>query len=190
MNRRKFLGLASAAFASELSRAALPGMATSLKPMELGLLIAPSGAPEERIRRVHELGFSNCFLSMDGYIGGFTPEVVTQFRDLLAKSEVTVTTVEVVGPGPLEWNFTHGPSTIGLVPPKTRAARMDALYQASDFAKQIGVSQIQTHCGFIPEDPADPLYPALPRERAVFPDGDGTRDADNHVSHAPRRGDA
>jgi sugar phosphate isomerase/epimerase len=65
----------------------------------------------------------------------------------------------VVGPGPLEWNFLRGPSTIGLVPPQTRAARIDALRQASDFAKLMGIPQVQTHCGFIPEDPADPLYP-------------------------------
>jgi sugar phosphate isomerase/epimerase len=136
--------------------------------MELGLLIVPFGAPEERIRLVHELGFSNCFLSLDGYIGGFTSEIVIQFRDLLAKYNVTVTTVEVVGPGPLKWNFTQGPSTIGLVPPQTRAARMDALYQVSDFAKQLGITQVQTHCGFIPEDPADVLYPgAVEAIRAV-----------------------
>jgi sugar phosphate isomerase/epimerase len=136
--------------------------------MELGLLIVPFGAPEERIRRVRELGFSNCFLSLDGYIGNFTLDLVNQFRDLLAKYSVTVTTVEVVGPGPLKWNFTQGPSTIGLVPPKTRAARIDALYQASDFAKQLGISQVQTHCGFIPEDPADALYPgAVEAIRAV-----------------------
>jgi sugar phosphate isomerase/epimerase len=136
--------------------------------MELGLLIVPFGAPEERIRLVHELGFSNCFLSLDGYIGGFTSEIVTQFRDLLAKYNVTVTTVEVVGPGPLKWNFTQGPSTIGLVPPKIRAARMDALYQTSDFAKQLGITQVQTHCGFIPEDPANALYPgAVEAIRAV-----------------------
>jgi len=136
--------------------------------MELGLLIVPFGAPEERVRLVRELGFSNCFLSLDGYIGAFTPDLVTQFRDLLAKYNITVTTVEVVGPGPLKWNFTQGPSTIGLVPPKTRAARMDALYHVSDFAKQLGISQVQTHCGFIPEDPADALYPgAVEAIRAV-----------------------
>ena len=171
MNRRQLLGLASAAAAVRWlhSEAALTTKApTPLKPMELGLLIVPFGAPEERIRLVRELGFSNCFLSLDGYIGGFTPDIVTQFRDLLAKYNVTVTSVEVVGPGPLKWNFTQGPSTIGLVPPKTRAARTDALYQASDFAKQLGISQVQTHCGFIPEDPADALYPgAVEAIRAV-----------------------
>jgi sugar phosphate isomerase/epimerase len=45
---------------------------------------------------------------------------------------------------------------------------MDALYQASDFAKQLGITQVQTHCGFIPEDPADALYPgAVEAIRAV-----------------------
>ena len=56
------------------------------------------------------------------------------------------------------WNFLEGPTTIGLVPRKTRAARMDALMGVSEFAKMLGVPQVQTHCGFIPEDPADPLY--------------------------------
>ena len=40
-----------------------------------------------------------------------------------------------------------------------RVARIDALRQASDFAKLLGIKQVQTHCGFIPEDPADPPYP-------------------------------
>jgi sugar phosphate isomerase/epimerase len=130
----------------------------TLKPMAVGLLISPFGAPEATIRRVHELGCSNCFLSLDGYINGFTPQRAAELRDLLGKYEVTATTVEVVGPEPLVWDFLRGPATIGLVPPETRAARIDALRQASDFAKLLGVSQVQTHCGFIPENPGDSLY--------------------------------
>lgn len=158
MNRRDFVGLASSAALWP----ALPATGTAQqhtpKPMELGLLIVPFGAPEEHLRRVRELGFNNCFLSMDGYLDGFTANVANQFRDLLAKYQLTATTVEVVGPGTREWNFTRGPATIGLVPPGSRKARMEALRQVSDFAKQISVPQVQTHCGFIPEDPADPLY--------------------------------
>jgi sugar phosphate isomerase/epimerase len=40
---------------------------------------------------------------------------------------------------------------------------MDALKQTSDFAAMLEIPCVQTHCGFIPEDPADPLY-----EEAVF----------------------
>lgn len=162
MDRRTFLGVASTAILAEgfhASTALAAATPAPLKPMALGLVVSMSGDPEATIRRVHDLGFSNCFLSLDGYINGFTTELAARFRDLLAKYEVTATTVEVVGPPPLEWNFTRGPATIGLVPPATRAARTDALRQVSDFGKLLGVPQVQTHCGFIPEDPNDALYP-------------------------------
>jgi L-ribulose-5-phosphate 3-epimerase len=127
--------------------------------MALGVVMSPYGAPEETLRHVHEWGFPSVFLSMDKYLGSFTPALATQYRDLLAKYQLVATTIEVVGPPPLEWNFIHGPATIGVVPPGTRAARIDALRQASDFAKLVGIPQVQTHCGFIPENPGDPLYP-------------------------------
>jgi sugar phosphate isomerase/epimerase len=172
MQRREFIGLAAAAaFTKGLPAGAAAHTdppARSLKPMALGLLIAPFGAAEERIQRVHDLGFTNCFLSLDGYLGQFTPKLASELQDLLNKFEVVATTVEVVGPQPLVWDFLRGPSTIGLIPPSTRAARIDALRQASDFAKLLGITQVQTHCGFIPENPADPLYPgAVEAIRAV-----------------------
>ncbi|HEY2859863.1 MAG TPA: sugar phosphate isomerase/epimerase family protein [Terracidiphilus sp.] len=162
MDRRTFLAAASSAVVADLlispkTNAQLND--SKLTPMAVGLLVSPYGAPEATIKRVHDLGFSNCFLSLDGYIGKFTPDVATQIKGLLAKYEVVATNVEVVGPAPLEWNFLRGPATIGLVPPAMRAARIDALRQASDFAKQVGIQQVQTHCGFIPEDPGDALYP-------------------------------
>ena len=167
MRRRDFLSSAAAA-AALLPTAALantfapsgeaPTPAPAAHPMPLGLVIAPSGNPEKLISRVHELGLPTCFLSLDAYIGKFTPQLADQFKGLLAKYNVTCTTVEVVGPPPLVWDFMQGPSTIGVVPRATRAARIDALKQASDFAKLLGVRQVQTHCGFIPENPADPLY--------------------------------
>ncbi len=179
MDRREFMGAASAAVVAQGMAAAFgqspqngmpariapgervvaPGKAGLLAPMALGLIISPDPEPEAALKRVHAMGFSNCFLSMDGYIGHFTPELAAQFRELLEKYQLVATTVEVVGPGPMVWDFLRGPSTIGLVPAATRAARIDALRQASDFARQVGIGQVQTHCGFIPEDPEDPKYP-------------------------------
>lgn len=162
MDRRTFLSAASAAVATQVlhpSALLAESKAAPLKPMAVGLLVSPYGSPEATIKRVHDLGFSNCFLSLDAYLGKFTTSVVSEINGLLDKYQVVATTVEVVGPPPLEWNFLRGPATIGLVPPATRAARIDALHQASDFGKQIGVTQVQTHCGFIPENPDDPLYP-------------------------------
>jgi len=163
MDRRGFLKAAGAvAAASGLRPAAAltPDEPTGLKPMAVGLLVSPFGGPDAVLKRVRDLGFSNCFLSMDGYLGGgLTAALAAEIKGLLEKYQLIATTVEVVGPAPLEWNFLRGPSTIGLVPEKTRAARIDALRQASDFAKMTGINQVQTHCGFMPEDPADPKYP-------------------------------
>jgi L-ribulose-5-phosphate 3-epimerase len=162
MDRRTFLASATSALIAEsvlAGRAGAQANSAALKPMAVGLLVSPYGLPEATIKRVHDLGFSNCFLSLDGYIGKFTNDAAQELKGLLAKYNVVATTVEVVGPPPLEWNFLRGPATIGLVPPAMRAARIDALRQASDFAKLLDISQVQTHCGFIPEDPADALYP-------------------------------
>ena len=127
-------------------------------PMALGLLIKPFPDPEAKIRLVHDLGLTTCFLSLDGYIGSFTPQLAGRFSDLLDKYGIIATTAEVVYPQPLKWNFIEGPATIGVVPREYRQARMDALKQTSDFAKMLGIGRVQTHCGFIPEDPKDVLY--------------------------------
>ena len=160
MQRRDFLGLATAAvLAGATGGAEAMGPLVRIgKPMTLGLMVSPFHGPEETIKRVHDLGFATCFLSLDGYIGKFTPALAKQMHGLLDRYGVTATAVEVVGPGKLVWDFMQGPSTIGIVPRATRAARIDALRQVSDFAKLLGVGLVQTHCGFIPEDPAEPLY--------------------------------
>ena len=130
----------------------------AVAPMAVGLIIQPASGPEAAIARVKELGLTNCFLSLDGYIGKFTPLLAQELNALLQKYGVVATSAEVVGPGRLVWDFLDGPSTIGLVPRESRAARIDALKQTSDFAKMLGIPRVQTHCGFIPENPRDPLY--------------------------------
>lgn len=168
MRRREFLGAALAqagalATAHAAKRFGANGMLraadqAAVKPMAVGVLISPAKGPEATISRVKKLGMTNCFLSLDAYIGKFTPALADEIGGLLQKYGVTATTAEVVGPGRLIWDFQQGPSTIGLVPPESRAARIDALKQTSDFAKMLGIPQVQTHCGFIPENPSDPLY--------------------------------
>jgi sugar phosphate isomerase/epimerase len=130
-------------------------------PMALGLLISPAPGSYEPITRVKELGFPTCFLSLDAYIGKFNKPLADELQGQLHRAGITPTAVEVVGPGKLTWDFIGGPSTIGVVPRATRIARADALKQASNFAKLLGVSNVQTHCGFIPENPGDPVYPEV-----------------------------
>jgi len=175
MQRREFLagamsaavigaaGLASSARSQENSKTDWAVQHKALPPMAVGLIIQPANGAEAAIARVHDLGMSNCFLSLDGYLGKMTKPLAEEIGGLLEKYNVVATAAEVVRPEPLVWDFEHGPSTIGLVPRATRTARMDALKQTSDFAAMLEIPCVQTHCGFIPEDPADPLY-----EEAVF----------------------
>lgn len=126
--------------------------------MAIGVMISPGDDPEAALSRVRTLGLSNCFLSLDDYIGNFSKARSERLNAVLRQFEIEATAVEVVGPGRLVWDFENGPSTIGLVPRATRRARIDVLKQASDFAMQLSVAKLQTHCGFLPENPRDPLY--------------------------------
>ena len=56
------------------------------------------------------------------------------------------------------WNFVEGPSTLGIVPEHTRAARMKELKADIDFANLLGVKNVATHVGFIPEQPCYAEY--------------------------------
>jgi L-ribulose-5-phosphate 3-epimerase len=175
MDRREFLitGIGAGAFGADIFDKRLIQDAISrdrefapelieqrgeLKPMSLGLIIRPEENPEEEIAKVRQLGLTNCFLSLDDYIGKFSAAAAAKFKEALEKYELVATCAEVVGPGRLVWDFLDGPSTIGIVPRETRKERTDALKQTSDFAKMLGIPRVQTHCGFIPENPRDPLY--------------------------------
>jgi L-ribulose-5-phosphate 3-epimerase len=175
MHRRKFMGAALGTAllqATGMSRAdsKLTGLdddaqESTRRPdpdhpisMPLGLVIRPSGDPDVVLSNVKALDLPTCFLSLDSYLNGFSPALAERFQSLLHNYGIVPTAAEVVNPGPLVWDFMKGPSTVGLVPRETRAARIDALKRTSDFANLLRIKLVQTHCGFIPEDPANPLY--------------------------------
>lgn len=122
--------------------------------MRLGLITSLRNDPDAAIRRVHDFGIPTCQVS----VSSFGPEVVSALRQALDKYKIEATAVVASGPGRDIYNFYEGPETIGLVPRQTRAARIAHLKQASDFAKQCGIGAVQTHCGFLPENPNNPVY--------------------------------
>lgn len=61
--------------------------------------------------------------------------------------------------GRIVWNSVDGPVTCGLVPRDLRRQRIEDLKRGADFARILGAPAIVTHCGFIPENPRDELYP-------------------------------
>jgi sugar phosphate isomerase/epimerase len=122
--------------------------------MRLGVIVHIGKDPESALAKVHELGLPTCQAGISDY----EPAMVTRLRGALDRYGIEATALNTAGPGPAVWNFDQGPLTIGLVPRKYRQARIDHLKRASDFAKQCGIPALHTHCGFIPENPNDPVY--------------------------------
>ncbi|MGB2643970.1 MAG: sugar phosphate isomerase/epimerase family protein [Candidatus Acidiferrum sp.] len=124
------------------------------KPLRLGLIIGIGDDPDAAIAKIHALGMPTC----QAYAERFDAELAGKLVKALEKYGIEATSIVVGGPGKEVWDFYGGPLTIGLVPRETRAARIAQIKKASDFAKECGVPAVQTHCGFIPENPNEPLY--------------------------------
>ena len=127
--------------------------------MKLGVMVNLSERLEAKLARLAELGFSSCQLScweMDMY----TDEKAAWILELLTRYGIRISTLWCGWSGPKQWNFTEGPATLGLVPEQYRETRVRELMQGSDFARKLGVGQIATHVGFIPENPGDAQYAA------------------------------
>src|SRR5215467_3172591 len=124
------------------------------KPLRLGLIIGIGKDPDAAMAKVRDLGLPTSQV----HVGEFESELVGKLRQALEKHQIEATALVVGGPGKEVWDFYQGPLTIGLVPRNTRAARIAHIKKASDFAKQCGIAAVQTHCGFIPENPNDPVY--------------------------------
>jgi sugar phosphate isomerase/epimerase len=122
--------------------------------MRLGIIVGISPDPEAAIGRVHELGFPTCQVSLRETDAA----TAARLREALDRYAVEATSAVASGPGPQVYDFYQGPLTIGLVPREHREARIARLKEASEFARKAGIPAVQTHCGFIPENPNEPLY--------------------------------
>lgn len=125
--------------------------------MKLGVIITLCEDIEMEFKKVRDLGFRTCQLSCDRikYFGdAYANRILKACKDYC----IEITAFWCGWEGPTCWDFYNGPATIGLVPAAYRASRMDTLVMGSDFAKKLGVTDVATHAGFIPEDPTNPDY--------------------------------
>lgn len=155
-DRRRFVKTAVATIAAAAPRLdSEPALTEHSKP-RLGVVVGVSGSetPDQAIGKVKAFGLKCCQVGV-----GMSPASLSgPLAAALAKYEVEATAVMTLGGGKMVWDFYQGPLTIGLVPPQTRTARMDALKRASDLARMCGIKAVHTHCGFLPENPNEPLY--------------------------------
>jgi len=165
--RRKFLQYSGAAVSTGLFEMNLPSISASKsqsapevpsnkgkKPLRLGLILGVEPNPDAAMATLKNLGIPTCQV----YLNSFDAAFAVRLRKSLDNALIEATSLVVGGPGKESWDFYDGPLTIGLIPRETRAARIAHIKAAADFAARCDIPAIQTHVGFIPENPNDPVY--------------------------------
>jgi len=124
------------------------------KPLRLGLILGVEPDPDAAMAKLKNLGIPTCQI----YLNSFNPAFAVRLRKSLDSANIEATSLVVGGPGKESWDFYDGPLTIGLIPRETRAARIAHIKAAADFAVRCDIPAVQTHVGFIPENPNDSVY--------------------------------
>jgi L-ribulose-5-phosphate 3-epimerase len=128
--------------------------------MKLGVLIPLNDEIDTEFKKVHDLGFPTC--QLNGWDQSrFTADTAHQVVNASQKHQVAITAFWCGWEGPAVWNFSEGPLTLGLVPGAFRHERLKMLMCGADFAVQLGVTDLVTHVGFIPENPNEAEYRSL-----------------------------
>lgn len=129
--------------------------------MKLGVMTPMNAIDlEEEFRKLKLMGFDTCQL-VSWEPNSFTDKNAEKVRALVKEYAIEVSAFWCGWGGPCVWDMIDGPSTIGLVPAAYRKERIAVLKKCSDFVKKIGITDIITHVGFIPVNPADPEYVGL-----------------------------
>ena len=95
-------------------------------------------------------------------IRSFDPEMMTRENAEKVKNalegKIRISSFWAGWSGPKVWDFSAGPQTLGLVPEAYRAMRINEVLKGVDFASWLGVENVATHVGFIPENPSTDEY--------------------------------
>ena len=115
---------------------------------------------EKSFIKLRAFGFASCQLC------SWEPEMWTDenadgIRALAEKHGIEISSFWCGWEGPKVWDFYEGQRTLGLVPPQYREMRVKNLCDGADFAHRIGLTDVATHMGFIPECPFDPNFEPL-----------------------------
>lgn len=125
--------------------------------MKIGVITSVDNNVEENIRKVREIGLDNCQLkSWDAAV--FTDEYVERTKKALDEYGVTPTGFWCGWSRPVVWNFYEGHLTLGLVPSEYRQDRTEMILKGAEFAGKLGITDVITHVGFMPENPCSLEY--------------------------------
>ena len=125
--------------------------------MKVGILLnkLTYGHVYEAIGHYAKMGFDNgqlCVWDMQMHDEKTIDEVKRACKDF----SFTITAVWCGWTGPVIWSYPECYVTLGLVPSAWRAQRVQELLNGAAFARAIGVKDIVTHIGYLPDNPYHP----------------------------------
>lgn len=120
--------------------------------LKIGVMTSLRDDLSEEFKKVRDFGLASTQLACWDP-EKFTTENSSAIDKARKEYDIEISTLWAGYPGPAHWNFTEGPSTIGLLPPEWRDIRVAALCAGAEFAVGLGIASITTHAGFIPENP-------------------------------------
>ena len=123
--------------------------------VDIGIIVQLSNVLENGVEDILELGLNACQINCWN-AELYTVENAEKLKEIV-KDKVKITSLWAGWSPPAVWNFIDGPLTLGLVPREYRAQRINEL-KGVDFANMLGITDVTTHMGFIPENPATTEY--------------------------------
>lgn len=130
----------------------------STEELGIGIMVRFEETPEASFQKIRKLGLSHCQLVAppDEYLYGSVGRRNTRnLLNAIDEYDIRVTSLFISFPNQ-DWQ--NWKNTIGLIPPSTRAQRMARACRSADWACELGITQIASHVGCIPENAADPTY--------------------------------
>ncbi|MFR1565772.1 MAG: sugar phosphate isomerase/epimerase family protein [Christensenellales bacterium] len=125
--------------------------------MKIGTMVSLNENVAEKIRDVKKYGLQS-FQLVCWNMEMFTDENAETVRQTADECGLELTALWCGWEGEAVWNFMDGYHTLGLVPVRYRVKRVENLKKGSDFAKKLGVTDVITHMGFLPENPETDEY--------------------------------
>ena len=128
--------------------------------MNVGYLIHLEGDPYLCIKEAAALGFRAGQLSVWD-MAYHTPESAERILAACRDFDFTVTAVWCGWTGTADWKYPGMYQTLGLVPDDLRVRRVKDILGGAELARRLGVRNIVTHIGYLPDDPLNKTHLAV-----------------------------
>jgi L-ribulose-5-phosphate 3-epimerase len=131
----------------------------SVDPMEIGLVVWAEESAKATLQYLQTFGLRTGQLGVPPSVDG--AKALAEWKVELPASGVKFTSAVCCYDGEDYSSLERVHESVGFTTPKYRAERMERTRDIAEFAHALGIAALSCHIGFIPADPAEPLYTEL-----------------------------